>query len=97
MKMNVRLGLHLLIVVSFALFAGSVEAADPDFCADYARSAVAQTDALTTTGCFNGFEGGWHLDYGRQYAWCITAAASAVDTQRNNRRIWLAQCQNSGG
>ena len=97
MKMNVRLGLHFLIVVSLALFAGSVEAADPDFCADYARSAVAQTDALTTTGCFKGFEGGWHLDYGRHYAWCITAAAGAVEAQRNNRRIRLAQCQDSGG
>jgi hypothetical protein len=94
--MNVRLGLHLLVVL-LALLAGSVEAADPDFCADYARSAVAQADALTITGCFKGFEGGWHLDYGRHYAWCITAAPGAVEAQRNNRRIRLAQCQDSGG
>ena len=95
--MNARLGLHLLFVVLLAQFAGSAEAADPDFCADYARSAVAQADALTITGCFKGFEGGWHLDYGRHYAWCITAAPDAVDAQRNNRRIRLAQCQDSGG
>jgi hypothetical protein len=95
--MNVRLALHLLIVVLPTLFAGSVEAANPDFCADYARSAVSQADALTITGCFKGFDGGWHLDYGRHYAWCITAAPDAVDAQRNNRRTRLAQCQNSGG
>jgi hypothetical protein len=95
--MNVRSSLRLFIVVCRALFGRSVEAADPDFCASYARSAVEQADALSITGCFKGFEGGWHLDYGRHYAWCLTAAPAAVDAQRNNRRARLVQCQDSGG
>jgi hypothetical protein len=73
---------------------GSSFAADPAYCAQYARLALHETQAnMATPGCFKGFDGRWHLDYQRHYSWCLTADVAAVNAERDYRRMRVYQCQ----
>jgi len=73
---------------------GVSHAADPGFCAQYARSAVRDVKVnMATPGCFKGFDGRWHTNYQRHYGWCLTASYAAVNAERDYRRMRLAQCQ----
>jgi len=84
-----------LVAIAFAglvLSSSASQAADPAYCAQYARLAVHEAQVLSTLPCFKGFDNTWHLDYGRHYGWCLTAGYAAVDGQRDYRRMRLAQC-----
>jgi hypothetical protein len=74
------------------LACGASHAADPAYCAQYARLAVHEAQVLSTLSCFKGFDNTWHLDYQRHYGWCLTAGYDAVDGQRDYRRMRIAQC-----
>ena len=87
-----------LVVLSVAgalcLVSGASYAADPSYCAQYARLAVHEDQVnMATPGCFKGFDNRWHLDYQRHYGWCLTADVGAVNAERDYRRMRIAQCQ----
>jgi hypothetical protein len=87
---------RFLFALSLTQFSGVAQAADPDYCGQYARSAVEQSDALSVSGCFRGFDTRWHLDYQRHYNWCLTAPPGAADAELRYRRMRLANCQGGG-
>jgi hypothetical protein len=70
----------------------TARAADPGYCAQYARLAVHEAQVLSTLPCFKGFDNTWHLDYQRHYGWCLTADVHSVDAQRDYRRMRIYQC-----
>jgi len=83
----------LLLAGALSVISSASYAADPAYCAQYARLAVHEAQVLSTLACFKGFDNTWHLDYGRHYGWCLTAGYDAVDGQRDYRRMRIAQCQ----
>jgi hypothetical protein len=84
----------LSVVGAFSVTPGTAYAADPAYCAQYARLAIHETQAnMATPGCFKGFDGRWHLDYRRHYNWCLTANYASVNAERDYRRMRVAQCQ----
>jgi len=79
---------------AFLTVPGASHAADPTYCAQYAQLALHETEVnMATPGCFKGFDNRWHLDYQRHYNWCLTADVSAVNGERDYRRMRIAQCQ----
>lgn len=86
----------ILAAATFALVAFTAEshAADPGFCAGYARSAVAQFYAnRRIPGCFHGANRAWHGDYGYHFGWCLRASYGAAESERASRRHTLAGCR----
>ena len=84
----------LLAAGGLFLGSGASYAADPAYCAQYARLAIHEVRVnMATPGCFKGFDGRWHLDYQRHYSWCLTAGVAAVNAERDYRRMRIAQCQ----
>jgi hypothetical protein len=75
------------------LVSGTSHAADPGYCAQYARLAIHEAQVLSGLACFKGFDNTWHLDYQRHYGWFLTADVASVNGQRDYRRMRLAQCQ----
>ncbi len=87
-----------LVVLSAAgalcLVSGASYAADPAYCAQYARLAVHEVQVnMATPGCFKGFDNRWHLDYQRHHGWCLTADVGAVNAAGDYGRMRIAQCQ----
>jgi len=83
-----------ILSVAASVLSGTSYAADPAYCAQYARLAVHETEVnMATPGCFKGFDGRWHLDYRRHYGWCLTADRAAAAAERDYRRMRIAQCQ----
>jgi hypothetical protein len=86
-----------LVVVSAGLFAAATmpsRAADPDYCAQYARLAIHEVQVnMATPGCFKGFDRRWNLNYDQHYQWCLTVPYAVADTERDYRRMRVAQCQ----
>ena len=82
------------LTVALAAGSGTAFAADPAYCAQYARLAIHEVQVnMATPGCFKGFDGVWHLNYQRRYGWCLTADYASVDAQRDYRRMRVYQCQ----
>lgn len=76
-----------LLVAGASWSAG--HAADPGYCQDYARRAVAQYQTnKSIPGCFHGVSRRWHGDYALHFGWCVTArpaTARAEDAYREAR------------
>lgn len=90
--------LALAAASALALACSTSYAADPAYCAQYARLAIHEVEVnMATPGCFKGFDGRWHLDYQRHYNWCLTADVAAVDAERDYRRMRVYQCQAAAG
>jgi hypothetical protein len=89
-----------LVAAAFA-FAGltlSAYAADPEFCAGYARNAVHEVDVnMAIPGCFHGFNARWNRDYGHHYGWCLGVSYNAANAEREYRRAGLAECRARAG
>ncbi|THD43222.1 MAG: hypothetical protein E7774_13570 [Bradyrhizobium sp.] len=69
-------------------------AADPNFCAEYARDAVRQVEVnMATPGCFRGFDARWNRDYGVHYGWCLGASYEAANGERALRAHRLRECR----
>jgi hypothetical protein len=84
----------LAISGALCVISGAAYAADPAYCAQYARLALHETRVnMETPGCFKGYDGRWHLDYQRHYSWCLTASVEAVNAERDYRRMRVAQCE----
>ncbi len=78
-----------------ALLATSVQAAPPDFCRDYARSAVDQARfGYSQRFCAEGMGGArWNSDWRAHYEWCRGAPYEAVERERSIRHHYLERCR----
>src|SRR5271168_490915 len=84
----------LAVAGALSVVSGASYAADPAYCAQYARLAVHEVQVnMATPGCFKGFDNRWHLDYQRHHGWCLTADVGAVNAEGDYRRMRIAQCQ----
>ena len=72
--------------------ASSAWAMDPPYCDKYARTAVLQTRAAQSSGCFTISTRRWHTDRGKHYDWCLTATLTAVRKEWNARTSRLNRC-----
>ncbi len=85
----------MLATAALAATAGAASAADPHFCASYAKAAVRQAQLVhEVPACAPGAIGTrWSLDYGVHYGWCITAAFPAAEAERDLRTRYLRSCR----
>ena len=84
----------LLAAATLATLYVPAWAADPNFCAEYARDAVRQVNVnMTIPGCFRGFDARWNRDYGVHYGWCLSAPYEAANRERAIRAERLRECR----
>jgi hypothetical protein len=92
---------NLLAAAAFAFVASlsiPAFAADPGFCANYARTAVHEVDVnMSIPGCFKGFNARWNRNYGGHYGWCLGVPYEAANAEREYRRTRLAECRARAG
>src|SRR5208282_434228 len=75
-----------LAAATLAALSAPAWAADPQFCADYARAAVHEVDVnMSIPGCFRGFNARWNRDYGHHYGWCLGVSYEAANAEREYR------------
>jgi len=61
-------------------------AANPGFCAEYARQAVHEVDVnMSIPGCFKGFDLRWHRNYDQHYSWCLGVSFEQANAEREHR------------
>jgi hypothetical protein len=73
-------------------------AADPAFCAQYAREAIHEVDVnMSIPGCFKGFDNRWHRNYGNHYGWCLGVSYEQANAEREYRRARLSECRAHAG
>ena len=89
----------LLIGGSGAAF--SAQAADPQFCADYAGNAVHQFEVANAhpRRCMSQIRdwGRWSADYQHHYNWCLNVSREQAWGERNARRSMLDGCARDYG
>ncbi len=77
-----------------AVLSAPATAADPGFCAQYARQAVHEVDVnMSIPGCFRGFDARWDRDYGHHYGWCLGAPYEAANRERAIRALRQRECR----
>ena len=83
-----------LAAATLAALSAPARAADPGFCAEYARDAVRQVDVnMSIPGCFRGFDARWNRDYGHHYGWCLGAPYEVANRERAIRAERLRECR----
>ncbi len=81
-------------LVALAALTTGAQAANPDYCHNYARSAVAQYRAyLSIPGCFKESNVRWHPDYGAHNFWCLSVSIDAAEQDRHDRSDVLDECR----
>ena len=77
-----------------ALSTPAARAADPEFCRDYARAAVEQSErAMNTRGCGHLLhDGRFSTDFRTHFQWCLEAHRHEADEQRSIRHEELERC-----
>jgi hypothetical protein len=82
-------------LVVAAMAAPAARAADPEFCQDYARSAVEQAHrAEHHRSCQYLLERPqFSLDFRRHYDWCLNAHHHEADEERGRRHEALEHCE----
>jgi hypothetical protein len=81
-------------IVALTTLGIDAKAASPGFCAEYARSAVAQFYAnQRIPGCFQGANLRWHPNYDQHYGWCLGASYGAAEHERGLRHETLEFCR----
>jgi len=76
------------------LMAGDARAADPNFCANYARIAMNQVNrAHQIPNCAYRLSGGrWGFNYNNHFNWCLGVPYEAANSERQARAYLLDQC-----
>jgi hypothetical protein len=76
----------------------SAMAADPGFCAEYARQAIHEVDVnMQIPGCFKGFNARWNRNYAGHYGWCLGVPYAEANAEREYRRARLSECRARAG
>jgi len=83
---------------ALAAFSAPSMAADPDFCAHYARQAVHEVDVnMSIPGCFKGFNLRWRRNFDQHYGWCLGVSYEQANAEREYRRARLSECRAQAG
>ncbi len=83
---------------ALATLSAPAMAADPGFCAEYARQAIHEVDVnMSIPGCFKGFNARWHRNYGQHYGWCLGVSYEQANAEREYRRARLSECRARAG
>jgi hypothetical protein len=93
MKNPLLSGAALAIALNFA--APAVQAADVEFCKEYARGAVSQVRTAAKHRRCEGLlnqEGRWSSNYKAHYEWCREVKRDQVRSERNERKRELEDC-----
>ena len=81
-----------------AVLTAPATAADPGFCAQYARQAVHEVDVnMSIPGCFHGFDARRNQNYGGHYGWCLGVSYEQANAEREYRRARLSECRAQAG
>ena len=95
MRVTNRLPFAILLP---ALLTGTLltpaNAADPEFCRQYARSALSQVrGGLSNPACGGGLQGArWSSDFAVHYEWCLGASIVDAGGEREARTRLLRAC-----
>jgi hypothetical protein len=83
------------IIAALVASAGVARAADPDFCRDYARSAIDQYHRAVDLHCdwLLRDQAVWSPDYPHHYNWCRGVSREQADQGRDQRRDALDRCR----
>lgn len=89
-----KLAAVALTVASVVALSAPARAAGPDFCADYARSAVHEFEvAAHTPGCLHDANARWTPNYNQHFNWCLNVSREQAWSEREIRRHRLHECQ----
>jgi hypothetical protein len=77
------------------LLVPTAQAADPNFCGQYAQAALNQVrGGLANPRCVPGMRGErWSSEYRVHYNWCLGASYDAVQKERDLRTGYLQGCR----
>jgi hypothetical protein len=88
----------LLAGIGAIALAGPSHAADPAYCAQYARLALHELAVnQSIPGCFKGYDLRWNPNYGQHYGWCLGVSAEQAAAERDYRRARLGDCRARAG
>jgi hypothetical protein len=84
----------LLLALLTLILAPEAQAADPDFCRQYARAALIQVrEGLFDPACGRGLQGTrWSSDFAVHYESCLGASLDAAGGERDARTRYLKGC-----
>jgi hypothetical protein len=98
MARHIAIGLSAVALIIGAGLATQASAADPDFCRDYAHTAVDQVQAaLDSRRCGYAIDRNparWTPDRHAHFDWCRNAPRWQVERERDARREELDHCLN---
>jgi len=99
MLKSLRIAVLGAALISVSGLAVSARAADPDFCRDYARSAVNQyREAQEHHRCMDRIHdfSRWSSDWRHHYEWCVGVSRQDAWSERRLREKVLDQCSHGG-
>jgi hypothetical protein len=82
-------------IAAFSICAPTAQAADPEFCRDYARSAVEQSErAMHVRSCEHLLESArFSPEFRNHFDWCLNAHRHEADEERARRHEALERCE----
>jgi hypothetical protein len=88
------LGMAAVAAATLLGAAGAAQAADREFCEEYAHAAIIQVrGGLNNAGCRPLMDGArWSAEYRVHYDWCRGTSVHEAETERNIRRGILNRC-----
>jgi len=89
-----------LVLLTGTGAATAAQAGDPDFCRDYARSAIAQyREAQTHERCRERISdyAVWSTDWQHHYGWCLGVSRDQARAGRHEREDFLDRCEHHDG
>ena len=86
---------HAMPVVAVLLLSSSAWAADPNFCGQYAQTALNQTRAgYANPNCAPRMQGArWSQDFNVHYNWCLGTSYQQANNERSVRTGFLEGCR----
>jgi hypothetical protein len=88
----------LLAAVGATALTAQSHAADPGYCAQYARLALHELAVnQSIPGCFRGYDQRWNPNYGQHYGWCLGVSREQAAGERDYRRARIDDCRARAG
>jgi hypothetical protein len=88
----------LIGAVGVTALVAQAHAADPGYCAQYARLALHELAVnQSIPGCFRGYDLRWNPNYSQHYGWCLGVSREQAASERDYRRARLDDCRARAG
>jgi hypothetical protein len=94
MARKLAAGVALACSMMLASHTTAAQAADPEFCRQYAQAALNQVRAgLSSPRCASRLQGSrWSSDFAVHYEWCLGTSFGAAGGERDARTSYLHSC-----